>query len=160
MTLGYLGRPQKTAEAFDGDWYRTGDAMIRHADGSFEFVDRLRDTIRRMGENISSSALESAVLADAEVTECAALGVSDPIAGQEILLVVCPAPGAELAPDALAARLTDRLPRYMAPAYIAVMEADDLPRTPTRKIRKNVLLEQVEFEKAWRAPERHGRRAD
>lgn len=154
VTLGYLGRPEKTAEAFEGDWYRTGDAMIRHTDGSFEFVDRLRDTIRRMGENISSSALESAVLADAEVAECAALGVRDPVAGQEVLLVVCPEPGVELSPDALAKRLSERLPRYMAPAYISVMQAEELPRTPTRKIRKNALLEGVDIDRSWRAPDR------
>jgi crotonobetaine/carnitine-CoA ligase len=51
MLLEYLNQPAATAAATAGGWYRTGDAVVRHADGTFTFVDRMRDTIRRSGEN-------------------------------------------------------------------------------------------------------------
>lgn len=152
MTLGYLGQPEKTAAAIAEGWYRTGDRLIQHVDESFEFVDRMRDTIRRMGENISSSALEASVASDPEVLECAAIGLPDPTAGQEVALVVIPRPGCSLEPSALFERLGEILPRYMQPAYIVVTAADDLPRTPTRKIRKVALPEWIDLEEAWTSP--------
>lgn len=152
MTLGYLGKPEQTAKAIRDGWYRTGDRLIRHPDGSFEFVDRMRDTIRRMGENISSSALEASVLADSEVQECAAIGVPHPTTGQDVALVVVLVDGSTIDPPALYSRLTEQLPRYMHPTYIAVAEADALPRTPTRKIRKVALLEAIDLDAAWRSP--------
>lgn len=150
FTAGYLNRPEQTAKAIVDGWYRTGDAMIRHDDGVFEFVDRIKDTIRRHGENISSSALEAVVVGDEAVAECAAVGVPDPVAGQEILLVVLPRPGVVFDPAALYERLAGQLPRYMQPAYIVARE--DVPRTPTNKIRKTALLELVDLETVWRSP--------
>lgn len=154
MMRGYDGLPEKTENAIVDGWYHTGDALVRHPDGCFEFVDRLRDTIRRMGENISSSALEAVVLADEEVQECAAIGVPDDVAGQEVLLVVVPRPGRPLDPEDLYRRLESELPRYMQPAYVVVAEEDSIPRTPTNKIRKVALLEAVDLDAAWRSPRR------
>jgi crotonobetaine/carnitine-CoA ligase len=151
MMLGYLHRPEATAAAFDGDFYRTGDAVIRHPDGEFEFIDRLRDTIRRHGENISSSMVEAVVAADPEVAACAVLGVPDPVAGQEVLLAVVPS-APEFQPGDLWERLTERLPRHALPAYVVVRA--DLPRTPTDKVRKTGLLEQIDLTTAWRPADR------
>jgi carnitine-CoA ligase len=64
MLLEYLNQPATTAAATAGGWYRTGDAVVRHADGTFTFVDRMRDTIRRNGENISSTAIETVISND------------------------------------------------------------------------------------------------
>ncbi|MGE0387887.1 MAG: class I adenylate-forming enzyme family protein [Gammaproteobacteria bacterium] len=150
MTSGYLNRPEQTARAIVDGWYRTGDAMIRHDDGTFEFVDRIRDTIRRMGENISSSALEAVIVQQPGVAECAAIGVPDPVAGQEILLVVVPRPGEEVDPAHLYERLIGAMPRYMLPAYIAVRA--EVPRTPTNKIRKTALEGAVAEPGTWRTP--------
>ena len=152
LTRGYYGQPEKTASAIVDGWYHTGDAMIRHPEGCFEFVDRIRDTIRRMGENISSSALESVVLGDREVLECAAIGVPDSIAGQEILLLVVARPDCECDPGALFARLEELIPRYMQPAYICRVDTHEVPRTPTNKIRKVAVLDQLDLGTAWRSP--------
>lgn len=152
MMRGYNGLPEKTASAIVDGWYHTGDALIRHPDGCFEFVDRLRDTIRRMGENISSSALEAVVLGDEEVQECAAIGVPDEVAGQEVLLLVVSRPGRRIDPAALFVRLEEALPRYMQPAYVLVAEDATVPRTPTNKIRKVALLDAFDLEDAWRSP--------
>jgi crotonobetaine/carnitine-CoA ligase len=153
VLLEYLCRPDATTAAFAGEWYRTGDAVIRHPDGEFEFVDRMRDTIRRLGENISASAVESVVASDPEVAECAVLGVPDPVAGHKVLLAVVPV-GEVTAfdPEAVYARLAGQLPRYALPEYIVVRAA--LPKTPTHKVQKAGLLETLDTGSAWRPPSR------
>ena len=90
MLLEYLNQPAATAAATAGGWYRTGDAVVRHADGTFTFVDRMPDTIRRNGENISSTAIETVICNDPAVGECAGLGVPDPIAGAGYIHVDLP----------------------------------------------------------------------
>jgi crotonobetaine/carnitine-CoA ligase len=155
VLLEYLNAPEATAAALVEGWYRTGDAVLRHANGDVEFVDRLRDTIRRHGENISSSAVEGVVTAEADVLECAVLGVPDPVSGQEVLLAAVPAAGVLLDPANLWARLQERLPRYMLPSYVIVCE--ELPHTPTSKVRKTGLLDELDLRRAWRPPRRTGR---
>jgi crotonobetaine/carnitine-CoA ligase len=149
MLREYLNQPELTARTVVDGWYRTGDAVRRRDDGGFEFVDRMRDTIRRFGENISSSALENAVLGDDEVLECAAVGVPSPVTGQEVLLLVVPRPGRTIDAGALAARLRAVLPRYMNPAYIAVL--DELPKTPNGKVRKVGLAGATDLDHVWKA---------
>lgn len=152
VMLSYLNHPDATAAAFAGDWYRTGDAFVRRPDGTFVFVDRLRDTIRRMGENISASQIETVVDTHPDVNGCAALGVPDPVAGHEVLLAVEPRSEGALDVAELFGWLTDRLPRYMLPAYIAVV--DELPRTPTGKVAKTGLAATIDLATAWSAPRR------
>jgi crotonobetaine/carnitine-CoA ligase len=152
VMLEYLNRPDATTSAFAGEWYRTGDAVVRGADGEFEFVDRLRDTIRRLGENISTSAVETVVAAEPDVAECAVIGVPDPVAGHEVLLAVVPRDGHELDAAGLYTRLTARLPRYMLPAYVVVCA--ELPKTPTHKVQKAGLLDALDLDRAWRPPAR------
>jgi crotonobetaine/carnitine-CoA ligase len=152
MMREYLGRPDATAAAWAGEFYRTGDAVIRGADDCFTFVDRMKDTIRRMGENISSQQVEVAVAVDLQVGSCAVLGVPDKVAGQQVLLAVQPRePGEVIDPAALYERLTESLPRYMLPAYIVIV--DELPLTPTNKVQKTGLLEQLDLSAAWASPQ-------
>lgn len=152
MMREYLGRPDATAAAWDGEFYRTGDAVIRGSDDCFVFVDRMKDTIRRLGENISSQQVEVAVAVDLQVGACAVLGVRDRIAGQQVLLVVQPREqGDVIDPAALYERLTQSLPRYMLPAYIIVIP--ELPLTPTNKVQKTGLLERLDLSTAWTSPQ-------
>jgi len=157
IAAGYLGLPAKTAEVFVDGWYRTGDALVRHPDGCFEFIDRIRDTIRRLGENISASAMEEVVVTDPDITDCAVIGVPDEILGQAVLLAVEPRPGIVLDAEAVARRLVDILPRHMHPAFVDVWDA--LPRTPNNKVRKPDVLaghESGEGPSArWTAAARH-----
>ncbi|MCW2580285.1 MAG: hypothetical protein JWR82_1886 [Blastococcus sp.] len=149
MLLEYLNQPDATAAATADGWYRTGDAVIRHPHGVFEFVDRMRDTIRRHGENISSAAIEAVVAADPAVAECAVVGVPDPDAGQSVALALVAAPGG-CDPADLWQRLTGELPRHALPSYVVVL--DELPRTPTNKVRKGELREHLDLSGAWRPP--------
>jgi crotonobetaine/carnitine-CoA ligase len=152
----YVNRPDVTAAAVRDGWYRTGDAVRRHPAGPYAgelvFVDRLSDTLRRHGENISSAAVEAAVQQEPEVLECAVLGVPDPVAGQEVLLVVRPQEGAVVDPADLCARLADRVPTYALPRWVLVVA--ELPTTATHKVRKRGLLEQLDLSAAWERPAR------
>jgi crotonobetaine/carnitine-CoA ligase len=149
MLLEYLNQPEATATATADGWYRTGDAVIRHANGSFIFVDRMKDTIRRNGENSSSAAIEGVAVADPSVAECAVLGVPDPMTGQAVVLVVAASKdGCE--PAELYERLRGQLPRYALPSYILLVEA--VPKTPTNKVRKVELRESIDLSGAWRPP--------
>lgn len=151
---GYLGKPELTRQAWADGYFRTGDAFVRHPDGTFEFRDRVRDTIRRFGENISSSLLESVILKEDGVLECAVVGVPSRISGEEIHLAVVPAAGVTLDPEALVARLREVLPRHMVPSFVSVRE--QLPKTPNGKVRKVELRQAGVPPAAWSAPPRPG----
>ena len=62
FATGYFGMPEQTVEAWRNGWFHTGDRVVRDADGYFRFVDRLKDAIRRRGENISSFEVEQVLL--------------------------------------------------------------------------------------------------
>jgi carnitine-CoA ligase len=130
--------PDKTAEAWRNGWFHTGDAFRCDEDGWYAFVDRLKDTIRRRGENISSFEVENAVLEHPDVADCAAIGVPAPYGEDDVMVVVVPKDSAAFDPSALVAWLEPRMPRFMIPRYVDVVE--DLPRNETSlRVRKNEL---------------------
>lgn len=139
LNSGYFHMPAKTAEAWRNGWFHTGDGFVRDADGWFFFVDRTKDAIRRRGENISSMEVESHVNDHPFVLESAAIAVASEWGEDEVKVVVVPKPGAAIDPAALHAHLMKIMPRFMVPRFIEV--ADELPKTPTEKIRKVVLRE-------------------
>ncbi len=146
MTKGYLNRPDATAKAIVDGFYHTGDAAILHEGPpgrpALEFVDRIKDTVRRFGENISGSALETIINAEPDVIECAVLGVPSEVAGQEVLLVVRPMDRDSFSSEALFARLREALPKHCLPAFVGV-RVEDFPKTPNGKIRKVDLVGEI-----------------
>lgn len=150
LTSGYLNRPDATAEAFRNLWFHTGDAFYRTADGSFFFVDRMKDSIRRRGENISSAEVEREVRAFPGVHECAAVAHPSEFGEDDVRVFVVPKPDVDFDPAALHAFLHGRMARYMLPDYIDVV--DDIPKTETQKIRKSELRKRPVGEGTWRAP--------
>lgn len=145
----YLNSPEATANAFDGDWYKTGDIMIRHDDGNIEFLDRAKDTIRRMGENISAKAVEVVLEVHPDVAAAAVLGVPDRVAGHEVLMLLEPKDGRTIDAPEFYAWLRDRVSKHALPRYLLVTA---LPRTPTQKVRKKGLLDIVDLTSAWSPP--------
>lgn len=139
MNHGYAGDPQATAAAWRNGWFHTGDGFRRDAEGNFFFVDRLKDAIRRRGENISSFEVESEMLAHPAIREAAAVAVSSEIAEDEVLAIVALKEGETLDPAELLEFLRPRMAHFMIPRYVRVVEA--LPRTPTGKIEKIKLRE-------------------
>ena len=137
LMKGYHNNPQATAEAMRNGWFHTGDSFRRDADGTYYFVDRLKDVIRRRGENISSFALETEVLNLPEIRECAAVAVPSEFSEDEVLIVVSPTEGRMIDPPAVLSRLSDRLPAFMVPRYLRVL--DELPKTASGKVQKHQL---------------------
>ena len=147
MNLGYWRNPEKTVEAWRNLWFHTGDAFRADAAGNFYFVDRKSDSIRRRGENISSYEIEAEALDHPAVVECAAVAVPGAADDVEVKLVACLAPGESLTPAALLAFLEPRLAPHMLPRYLE-LHGQELPKTPTGKIRKAALRESGTTE-AW-----------
>lgn len=142
ITNGYYGAPEATADAFRNLWYHTGDRGYRDEDGYYFFLDRMKDAIRRRGENISAFDIECEVNLHPQVVECAATGVPSELEDEDVKLTVVLRPGTTLDPDELLAYCEDRLPRFMVPRYVEFVEA--LPRTPTDKVAKYRLKERGE----------------
>jgi len=155
MTHGYDGRPEATAEAWRNGWFHTGDVFRRDADGDFFFVDRLKDAIRRRGENISSYEVEVEILGHPDVREAAVVAVPSEHTEDEVLAVISTVEGRSIDPAAIVAHLRPRLAAFMIPRYIRVL--DDLPKTPTSKVEKHVLRAQGLEAPVWDREAQGGR---
>lgn len=145
---GYFREPEKTADALAGGWFRTGDVCRRREDGYYVFMDRLKDTIRRRGENISSFLVEKALLEHPDVLEVAAIGVPSELSEEDVLVVVIPRPGSGLTTEDVFDFGTKALGDFMRPRYIELR--DDLPRTETGRVHK-FALRQESHANAWDA---------
>ena len=130
--------PRETAEVLGPDgWLRTGDLVHKSPDGTYTFVGRRKEVIRRRGENVAPAAIEEALCTHADVTEAAVIGVPSDLTEEEIkgFVAVADPAAADLAAirEAAAALLTPfKVPRYLE----AVAE---LPHTPTGRIAKHEL---------------------
>jgi acyl-CoA synthetase (AMP-forming)/AMP-acid ligase II len=134
---GYFGDDVATAEAFEQAWFRTGDLFRRDADGFFTMLGRIKDVIRRNGENISAAELEAVLQSIPEIVEAAAIPVPDDMRGEEVKVCIRLRDGtsrAELTPEQIFAFCSERLARFKLPRYIAYY--DELPKTPSGKIAK------------------------
>ena len=147
MNHGYHKNPEATARAWRNGWFHTGDAFRRDAKGNYFFVDRMKDAIRRRGENISSFEVEVEVVAFPAVREAAVIAVPSELGEDEVMAVVAPAPGHEIDPAALLAFLRDRLAYFMIPRYLRVLP--ELPKTPTAKVLKAELRAQGITPDTW-----------
>lgn len=136
--LGYWNRPDATAEAWRNQWLHTGDLLSRDAEGNYYFKDRLKDVIRRRGENVSAWELEMAVNTHPAIAESAATAVPSPHGEDEIRISVVLNGTRALDEAGLHAFLAERLPRYMVPRFIRIHD-DELPKTPTGKVQKTAL---------------------
>jgi carnitine-CoA ligase len=137
MNHGYYKNAVATASAWRNGWFHTGDAFRRDAEGNYFFVDRMKDAIRRRGENISSFEVEVEILAHPSIREAAAIAVPSELGEDEVMAVVAAAPGQQVDPAQLLEFLRDRLAYFMIPRYVRVLEA--LPKTPTAKVLKTEL---------------------
>jgi crotonobetaine/carnitine-CoA ligase len=149
ISTEYLGMPDKTIESRRDLWFHTGDALRRDAEGWYYFVDRVKDALRRRGENISSFEVESVVRSHPAVAECGVVGVkADEAAGEdEVMAFVVPKPGEAVDFPDLIAWCDARMPGFMVPRYLETVDA--LPQTPTEKVRKKELRERGVGPNTW-----------
>ena len=136
---GYHAMPQATADVWRNQWLHTGDAFRREPDGQFVFLDRIKDAMRRRGENVSSFEVEKEISEHPAVLECAVIAVASDASEDEIKACVVLRDGQPLDAAPLLAFLDERLPYFMVPRYVEFMA--ELPKTPTAKIRKQQLRE-------------------
>ncbi|TAJ74046.1 MAG: ATP-dependent acyl-CoA ligase [Phenylobacterium sp.] len=147
MNAGYLNDPAATAAAWRNGWFHTGDAFRRDAAGDYYFVDRMKDAIRRRGENISSQEVEREIAAYPGVLEVAVIGVPSPHGDQEVMAVIAPEEGAILSPEALTEFLAARCAHFMVPRFFRFMPV--LPKTSTNKVTKEQLRRDAVTGDSW-----------
>ncbi|CAM5785994.1 ATP-dependent acyl-CoA ligase [Castellaniella caeni] len=148
---GYFNMPDKTVEAWRNLWFHTGDRVVRDADGAFRFVDRIKDAIRRRGENISSYEVEQVLQSHPAVATVAVYPVRSELAEDEVMGAVVAQPGQALDPAELIAWCEARLPYFAIPRYLDVL--DELPRTENGKIQKYKLRERGVSDTTWERPQ-------
>jgi crotonobetaine/carnitine-CoA ligase len=148
MNHGYHRDPEATSRAWRNGWFHTGDAFYVDADGEYVFVDRLKDAIRRRGENISSFEIEAEFLAYPGIREAAAIPVPSELGEDEVMAVVALAHGHdEWKPERFIAFLAGRLAHFMVPRYVRVLP--ELPKTPTAKVQKALLRRDGVTQDTW-----------
>jgi crotonobetaine/carnitine-CoA ligase len=137
LTPGYWGMPAETAALMDGDWLRTGDLVTAHEDGTYTFLSRVKEVIRRRGENLSPLEVEEVLDGHPSVLESAVVGVPSELSEEEVKAFIVPAAGAELDFAALREFAAGRLAAFKVPRFW--QQIDELPRTPTARIAKHRL---------------------
>jgi crotonobetaine/carnitine-CoA ligase len=153
MVREYFGAPEATLAAFRNLWFHTGDRGRTDEDGWFYYVDRLKDAIRRRGENISSWEVEQVINDHEAVAESAAVGVPSELSEEEVMIVVVLQEGAELAPAALLDFCQERLPHFAVPRYVRFVA--ELPKNHAQRIQKPELREAGVTPDTWDR-EQHG----
>jgi len=149
MMLGYYRMPETTAEVFQNLWYHTGDAGRLDEDGYLYFVDRIKDVIRRRGENISSYEVEQVIVGHPAVAECAAMAVRSELSEDEVMVVIVPREDTTVVPAELVAWCSERMAYFMVPRFVRVVP--ELPKTPTGKVEKYQLRSGAPADGVWDA---------
>lgn len=147
FATGYFDNTVATADAWRDMWFHTGDRVIRHPGGWLQFVDRINDSIRRRGENISSLEVEQVLGAHPAVESVAAYAVPSELSEDEVMAAVILIPTMAAEPAELADWCGPRLPYFAVPRYIDVLPA--LPLTENGKVRKAVLRERGVTATTW-----------
>jgi carnitine-CoA ligase len=138
---GYYRDREATAAVTRDGWFWTGDRGSLDPDGFLFFRDRLRDVIRRRGENVSADEVEQAVLAHPAVSDVAVIGAPSDVPGgeEDVAMFVVPVEGTEVAAEELIEWCRPRVADFMLPRYIEFLDA--LPRTETLRVRRADLRE-------------------
>jgi crotonobetaine/carnitine-CoA ligase len=141
VMLGYLNNPEATADTLrkmdDGIWLFTGDTAYYDENGFIYFVDRGKDLIKRAGENISSTEVESVIMGCAGVLDVCVVGVPDPLRDEAVVAVVVPRPDANLTAEVIRTHCAQHLASFKVPERVEFVES--LPRTSVGKIQKQIV---------------------
>lgn len=142
VMLGYWNRPDETASVLRDGWLHTGDLVERNSEGYFRIVGRLKDMVRRGGDNVSCAEVEGVLTHSDEVVACAVIAVPDELFGEEVKCFVQLADGIEPSAET-AERILDRartqLARFKVPRYVEFVT--EFPKTPSERIAKAALKE-------------------
>jgi crotonobetaine/carnitine-CoA ligase len=134
---GYYEMPDETAAVLVDGWLRTGDLVHENADGTYTFVGRKKEVVRRRGENLSPAEVEAALEHHPDVAEAAVIGVPSELSEEDVKAFVIAPPGHTIDLEAVHAFATEKLAAFKVPRYIEIV--DDLPHTPTGRLAKHRL---------------------
>ncbi|MCV7281776.1 AMP-binding protein [Mycolicibacterium flavescens] len=129
------------------EWFRTGDMGVLGADGQLSYVDRVKDSLRRRGENVSSVEVETTVMKHPAILEAAAVGVPSDLGEDDILVVVALRPGLTMDFADLLDFCSARMPYFCVPRYVEVV--DELPKNAVGRVRKDLLRAKGLTPGAW-----------
>lgn len=139
FATGYFGMPEKTVEAWRNLWFHSGDRVIRHASGHYYFIDRMKDAIRRRGENVSSWEVEDVIHVHPAVAACAVYPVPSELGEDEVAVAVQRKAGVDLLPLDLIQYCEGRMAYFAVPRFVRFV--DEMPLTENGKIKKVSLRE-------------------
>jgi carnitine-CoA ligase len=137
MMDGYFGDAVATASAFDGGWFRTGDLAHLDAAGRVFLDGRIKDVIRRSGENIAAREVEEVLTTHPDIRLAAVIAVPDELRGEEVKAILVADPGRSPSPEALASYCAERLAAFKIPRFWEFRES--LPLTPSQRVAKSAL---------------------
>ncbi len=147
FATGYFSMPEKTVEAWRNLWFHTGDRVVRESDGFYRFIDRMKDAIRRRGENISSYEVEQVLVNHPQVENAAVFPVRSELAEDEVMAAVVLRSGASLTYAALLDYCQPRMPYFAVPRFLEFVDA--LPVTENGKVTKYKLRERGVTAATW-----------
>jgi carnitine-CoA ligase len=147
FATGYWRMPEKTVEAWRNLWFHSGDRAVRESDGAFRFLDRMKDSIRRRGENISAWEVEQVLISHPDVAAAAVVPVPSELGEDEVMAFVVLRAGGSAGPEELTGHCEPRLAYFAVPRYLEFL--DELPLTENGKVRKFVLRERGVTDAAW-----------
>ena len=138
---GYYKKPEANRDSFRGKWFRSGDVAVMDEDGYVSIVGRLKEMIKRSGENIAAIEVQEVLAEHDGIVEAAVVGVPDPMRNEEVKAYIMLAEGTtpeQVTPQIIEAHCLERLSKFKVPRYITYVA--DFPRTPSNKIAKNKLV--------------------
>lgn len=144
---GYYKMPAETAKAWRNGWFHTGDVGVIDEDGYFWFLDRVKDAIRRKGENISAYEVEQVLLQHAAIRDVAVFAVKSDMSEDEVAAALVLKPGMSVDRAEVIAFCQSRMAYYMVPRYLTILE--DLPRNSSQKVEKFKLREGIPVAALW-----------
>ena len=147
FATGYFGMPEQTVEAWRNLWFHTGDRVVREGDGYYRFIDRMKDAIRRRGENISSFEVEQVLVSHPQVENAAVFPVRSELAEEEVMAALVLRPGAQVSYAELLDFCRPRMPYFAVPRYLQFVDA--LPVTENGKVTKYKLRERGVTAETW-----------
>lgn len=147
FATGYFGMPEKTVEAWRNLWFHSGDRVVRDADGHYRFIDRMKDLIRRRGENVSSWEVEQIILAHPAVAACAIYPLPSDLGEDEVAAAVLLEHGQSLEPVDIIRHCEGKIAYFAIPRYVRIVS--EMPLTENGKIKKGVLQQAGVTTETW-----------
>lgn len=137
FATGYFGMPEKTVDAWRNLWFHSGDRVVRDADGHYRFIDRMKDSIRRRGENVSSWEVEQVIQSHPAVAACAVYPLPSELGEDEVAAAILLEPGQSLEPVDIVRHCEGRIAYFAIPRYVRILS--QMPLTENGKIKKGAL---------------------